>query len=82
MGGSNGPEIQKMARILIGLILPFIAIVLFIPIVNGVDVSFFNVPFIFIWLFCWFFLTSACLAICWYYFDRPDEEEGHYGLDS
>jgi Protein of unknown function (DUF3311) len=59
-----------LIRILIGLVVPFVAINLLIPLVNAVDVRVFEIPFVFLWLFCWFVLTSVCLAICWYGFDR------------
>ena len=60
-----------MTRVLIGLIVPFVAVDLLIPLVNAVNFRLFDIPFVFLWLFCWFVLTSLCLAICWYGFDRP-----------
>jgi len=61
-------------RIVIGLIVPFIAVDLLIPLVNAVEVRVFEMPFVFTWLFCWFILTSGCLAICWFCFDRLQED--------
>ena len=29
-----------------------------------------GVPFIFMWIFAWFVLTSGCLFACWMLFDR------------
>jgi Protein of unknown function (DUF3311) len=68
-----------MVRIFIGLVIPFIAIVVVIPFVNAVDVRIFEIPFVFVWMFCWFVLTSVCLAICWFVFDRHRGEED-YGI--
>jgi hypothetical protein len=59
-----------MLRAAIGLAVPFVAIVLMLPFVNSVKFTLFNVPFLYLWMFSWFVLTSACLAICWFAFDR------------
>jgi len=76
-GARNGGG-ADVIRILIGLIVPFVAVDLLIPLINAVDVTVFDIPFVFLWLFCWFVLTSLCLAICWYGFDRtqPDSDPG------
>jgi len=57
-------------RILIGLGIPFIAIVVMLPLVNEVTFTLFNIPFLYLWMFSWFILTSVCLGICWLCFDR------------
>lgn len=63
-----------MLRVLIGLVLPFVGVIGMIPIVNGVTWTLWNIPFLYLWIFAWFILTSICLAICWLGFDRhrPD----------
>lgn len=59
-----------MIRVLIGLIIPFIAIDLMLPWANSVELKIFEVPFVFVWMFSWFILTSICLLTCWVWFDR------------
>jgi hypothetical protein len=41
-----------------------------LPFANTVTMTLFNVPFLYLWMFSWFVLTSVCLAICWFAFDR------------
>ncbi len=59
-----------MLRILIGLGIPFIAIVAVLPLVNQVTFTLFNIPFLYLWMFAWLILTSVCLILCWLCFDR------------
>jgi hypothetical protein len=30
---------------------------------------------LYLWMFSWFILTSACLCSCWWFFDRHRSEE-------
>jgi hypothetical protein len=64
-----------MLRLLIGLGLPFIAVVLMLPLVNAVNFTLFDIPFLYLWIFAWFILTSVCLGICWFAFDRKRLED-------
>jgi hypothetical protein len=64
----------SMLRFFIGLGVPFIAIVGMLPVVNKVAFTFFNVPFLYLWMFSWFILSSVCLGICWLCFDRHRPE--------
>ena len=59
-----------MIRLLIGLVVPFVAVDLMLPWANSVELKIFDVPFVFVWLFSWFVLTSLCLVTCWFLFDR------------
>jgi hypothetical protein len=63
-----------MLRVLIGLVLPFAGVIGLIPFANGVEWTLWNIPFLYLWVFAWFILTSICLAVCWLCFDRhrPD----------
>lgn len=54
----------------IGLGIPVIAIVIVPPLIANATVSVFGIPLLFFWLFAWFPLTTVCLAISWYGFDR------------
>ena len=63
-----------MLRLFIGLGVPFIAVVAMLPVVNEVTFTLFNIPFLYLWMFSWFILTSACLGICWLCFDRHRPE--------
>ena len=64
-----------MLRAVIGLGIPFSAVVLLLPYVNTFDFTLFNIPFLYLWMFSWFILTSACLCGCWWFFDRHRPEE-------
>lgn len=59
-----------MLRLIIGLVVPFIAIVLMLPFANTVNFTLFEIPFIYLWIFAWFVLTTICLGICWLVFDQ------------
>jgi hypothetical protein len=63
-----------MLRVFIGLGVPFIAVVAMLPLVNEVSFTLFNIPFLYLWMFAWFILTSACLGTCWLCFDRHRPE--------
>ncbi len=68
--GSGRDEALPMLRTAIGLGIPFFAIVIMLPFVNKVSVSVYGVPFLYLWMFAWFVLTSVCLGGCWLLFDR------------
>lgn len=74
-GPDPGDRGRLTAKLVIGLVVPFIAICLLIPLINDVEINILNVPFVFIWMFGWFILTSVCLAICWFGFDRHRADE-------
>ncbi|GAB0119364.1 DUF3311 domain-containing protein [Acidisoma sp. 7E03] len=59
-----------MLRVMVGLVIPVVAVVFLLPVVDQVQWSPWNIPFSYLWLFAWFILTSVCLAICWFCFDR------------
>ena len=63
-----------MLRLFIGLGIPFIAVDLMLPWANSVDFKLYDVPFVYLWIFSWFFLTTACLLTCWFVFDRHRED--------
>ncbi|WP_322050595.1 DUF3311 domain-containing protein [Paraburkholderia bannensis] len=64
-----------MKRLILGLGLPFIAIVVMLPMTQSLHFSVLGVPFVYFWLFSWLFLTSGCLFLCWYFFDRETISE-------
>jgi hypothetical protein len=64
-----------MLRVMIGLVIPVIAVVFLLPLVNSVQWTLWNIPFVYLWIFAWFILTSVCLAICWFCFDRHRIDE-------
>ena len=66
--------VPPVLRVFIGLGIPFIAVVLLLPLANEVTWTLWNIPFLYLWMFLWFVLTSACLAICWFWFDRHRDE--------
>ncbi|MGE4482569.1 DUF3311 domain-containing protein [Acidocella sp.] len=63
-----------MLKFFIGIGIPFIAVAGLLPFVNSVQWTFMNVPFAYLWIFLWFILTTVCLFICWFCFDRHSTE--------
>jgi hypothetical protein len=78
-GCRHGPlflwECRSMLRVFIGLGIPFLAIAIFLPLVNIVPLTVMNIPFLYLWMFVWFILTSVCLSVCWFRFDRHRSEQ-------
>ncbi len=58
-------------RLLIGLGVPFAAVLPSIPLLASLRAAPFGVPVAMLWLFGCIPLTSACLALCW----RHDRHE-------
>ena len=63
-----------MLKVFIGLGIPYLAVVGLLPWVASVDRFVFGVPFIYMWIFIWFVLTSGCMYSVWYLFDRHEPE--------
>ena len=61
-----------MLKFAIGIGIPYAAVILLMPWANSVRMLTFGIPFIFMWMFLWFILTSACLLACWLLFDRHE----------
>ncbi|AIO43849.1 MULTISPECIES: DUF3311 domain-containing protein [Burkholderia] len=59
-----------MLRYLIGIGIPYLGVMGVLPWVAAQDRYVLGVPFIFMWIFAWFVLTSGCLFACWMLFDR------------
>jgi hypothetical protein len=59
-----------MPRLIIGLVIPFVAVVGLLPLANDISWTVWEIPFLYIWMFAWFILTAGCLAVCWFCFDR------------
>ena len=64
--------------ILIGLVIPFVAVVGGVAVLGRSHLLIAGIPVAYFWIFLWFVLTTLCLAASWYLFDRHefgDEEE-------
>ncbi|NPD66703.1 DUF3311 domain-containing protein [Lichenicola cladoniae] len=61
---------RNASRLAIGLGVPFIAVVPTIPLLDRISMAWHGVPISVLWLFGCIPLTSACLATCWWLFDR------------
>lgn len=65
--------------ILVGLVVPFVAVVGGVAVLGRSDLSVAGMPVVYFWVFLWFVLTSVCLAASWYLFDRKEfEDEGEF----
>lgn len=61
--------IRSWPSVLIGLVVPSVAILVGIPLVSNTSVDVLGVPLLFFWMFCCFPLTTACLWVSWRFFD-------------
>lgn len=59
-----------MLRIIIGLVIPYAAVIGMLPWVASVDQVVLGIPFIYMWIFVWFLLTSLCMYVVWQRYDR------------
>jgi len=59
-----------MLKIFIGLIVPFVGVIGLLPVVTSTDFTVHGIPFAYLWITAWFFLTSGCLFACWKIFDE------------
>lgn len=66
---------RQLGSLIVGLFIPFIAVIGGIPLFRTLDVSILGFPILYFWMFLWFPLTSVCLWISWYAFDRKKYEE-------
>lgn len=68
----------KLGSILIGLVVPFVAVVGGVAVLGGSGATVIGIPVVYFWLFLWFVLTTVCLAASWFFFDRGEfeDEEG------
>ena len=66
---------SRPARIIIGLVIPFLSVIPTVPLLNHLSIAPFGIPLGLLWLFVAIPLTSLCLAICWFGHDRDLPEE-------
>lgn len=64
-----------MLKFLIGIGIPYAAVIGMLPWVAKIDRVVWGIPFIYAWIFSWFVLTALCLCVCWYCFDRNLRDE-------
>ena len=55
-----------MLKLFIGIGIPYIAVIGLLPWVASVDRHLLGVPFIYLWIFMWFVLTSLCMLCLLY----------------
>lgn len=65
---------SRTPTILIGFVVPMVAIVLLFPFWNRVEPFVLGFSFNYFWLFLWLFLTSGCLYVA-FKLDPDNEEE-------
>jgi hypothetical protein len=56
--------------VLVGLVVPFVAVVGGVALLGRSHSLIMGIPVVFFWVFLWFVLTTGCLAVSWYLFDR------------
>lgn len=65
---------KNILRFIVVIVIPFVAVVLMLPLINTFNLTVLGMPLIYAWMFLWFILTSLCLLLSWYCFDRDCEE--------
>ena len=70
------PLMSPAARIVIGLVIPFLSVIQTVPLLNRLAIAPFGIPLGLLWLFAAIPLASLCLGVCWLGHDRhlPEEE--------
>ncbi|MGJ8525733.1 hypothetical protein LMG33818_001480 [Halomonadaceae bacterium LMG 33818] len=63
-----------MLKVIIGLIVPFIAMVVLLPCINHLQWAPLAIPMLYWWLIMCCLLATACLMICWFCFDRNNDD--------
>ena len=56
---------KRMPTIFFGLILPFIGVLVLLPLYNRITPYVFGFSFGYFWIFLWIFLTSVCLYLAY-----------------
>lgn len=72
--GSKSMSYFKPWSVLIGLVIPFVAVVGGVALFGSSRALVFGMPVVYFWVFLWFVLTSVCLAVSWFFFDREEFE--------
>ena len=57
-------------NIIIGLLTPFVGVIGGIIFFRNSEQFVFGFPILYFWMFLWFVLTSICISLSWYLFDR------------
>jgi tellurite resistance protein TehA-like permease len=65
----------NLGSLFFGLIIPFVGVIVGVALLSQSEMLLFSIPIIYFWIFLWFVLTSVCLAISWFCFDRADYED-------
>lgn len=65
---------KNILRFIVVIIVPFVAVVAMLPLINRFNSTVMGIPLIYAWMFLWFILTSLCLLLSWYCLDRDCEE--------
>jgi uncharacterized membrane protein len=66
----QGMKYFNPGSVLVGLVVPFVAVVGGVAVLGGSQSLVMGFPIVFLWVFLWFVLTTVCLAASWYLFDR------------
>jgi hypothetical protein len=66
----QGMKYFNPGSVLVGLVVPFVAVVGGVAVLGGSQSLVMGLPIVFLWVFLWFVLTTVCLAASWYLFDR------------
>lgn len=65
---------KNILRFVVVIVVPVVGVIGMLPIINRLNTTLFGMPLIYAWMFLWFVLTSLCLLLSWYCFDRDTDE--------
>lgn len=64
---------NKLYSFILSVVIPYIGIFSGIYLFKYSEKLVFGFPILYFWIFLWFFLTSLCLSLAWFFFDKADE---------
>ncbi len=64
---------RKLYSFILSVVIPYFGIFSGIYFFRYSEKMVFGFPILYFWLFMWFFLTTICLSLAWFLFDRDDK---------
>lgn len=59
-------------NVAIGVLTPFVGVIGGITLFRSSEQFVLGFPILYFWIFLWFILTSICISLSWYFFDRNE----------
>lgn len=65
---------KNILRFVLVIVIPALCVLGVLPIINTFNITVLGIPLIYAWMFLCFVLTSLCLLLSWYCFDRDTDK--------